>query len=50
MICGMAAASAPAIPKSVETLEQVIQKLDEIINWAWTHRAGWAILPRSTAE
>ncbi|HLJ27037.1 MAG TPA: DUF5995 family protein [Candidatus Angelobacter sp.] len=35
----MAAASAPAIPKSVETVEQVIQKLDEIINWAWTQKS-----------
>src|SRR5215470_13000913 len=29
------AASAPAIPKPAETIDQVIATLDEIIQWAW---------------
>ena len=35
----MATASAPAIPKPVETVEQVIQALDGIIDWAWTQKS-----------
>ncbi|HEY6348039.1 MAG TPA: DUF5995 family protein, partial [Candidatus Angelobacter sp.] len=35
----MAAASAPAIPKPAETIEQVIQALDQIIDSAWTEKS-----------